>query len=539
MKISVKNILWAYAFLVLILAYIFGLFVDLTGDSGLYATIARQMVESGDWLTLKINGELYDQKPHLIFWLAGIGIKIFGNTNFAFKIFPTLWALAGVYFTYRLGKLLYSEAAGKLAALIAGTSQIFILYLFDVHTDTILQTSVVLAVWQLVAYLKTNKNLHFFLAFSGVGLAMFSKGPVGAVVPFFVVLFYLIFNKEYNRIFQLKWILGIVIVLVIISPTLVHLYKSFGAEGIRFYFITNNFGRISGEYAGSSNDPFYYIYNSLWSFLPWTVFVVFALYSEIKSWFSGLKKETWGVSLLGSILVFMLILSVAKGKAPNYFLLAVPIISVITGKRMNFAFGSKKNRNLVSTQWILLIFLLAFYGFIITIYNENKILISLVLLVIVFVMTFISKRIETGSYERILLITLLITGSINLNFVAVILPHLFSYQGARKAIEIFEQNHNPGDKLYNFELEEYELFFYSESPVIQLKDWNYLYEAMEKSGSWVYTNSIKQNDIIKMNYKIDTIYQINHKGMNRVSLEFLNPKTRENSLESNYLIKTK
>jgi len=55
------------AFLLVILAWISGLFIDLTGDSGLYAAISRQMVESGDWLNLKINGEPYVQKPHLFF----------------------------------------------------------------------------------------------------------------------------------------------------------------------------------------------------------------------------------------------------------------------------------------------------------------------------------------------------------------------------------------------------------------------------------------------------------------------------------------
>ena len=69
-----EHILWILAFGLVLIAYIFGLFIDLTGDSGLYAAIARQMVDSGDWLNLKINGMPYDQKPHLFFWLAGIGL---------------------------------------------------------------------------------------------------------------------------------------------------------------------------------------------------------------------------------------------------------------------------------------------------------------------------------------------------------------------------------------------------------------------------------------------------------------------------------
>jgi 4-amino-4-deoxy-L-arabinose transferase-like glycosyltransferase len=132
---------WTIAFLLVILAWVFGLNIDLTGDSGLYAAISRQMVESGDWLNLKINGEPYDQKPHLFFWLAGLGIQLFGNSNWAFKLFPFLFGLSSIYFTYRLARLLYNELSGKLAALLAGTSQMFFLYFFDFHTDTVLQAA--------------------------------------------------------------------------------------------------------------------------------------------------------------------------------------------------------------------------------------------------------------------------------------------------------------------------------------------------------------------------------------------------------------
>ena len=128
-----KNGLLFSLFLLLIAAWIAGLFIDLTGDAGLYAAISRQMVESGDWLNLKINGEPYDQKPHLLFWLAGAGISIFGNTNFAFKLFPILFALSGIYFTYRLAKLMFSKTAGRWAALFTATSQMFFLYFFATY----------------------------------------------------------------------------------------------------------------------------------------------------------------------------------------------------------------------------------------------------------------------------------------------------------------------------------------------------------------------------------------------------------------------
>ena len=273
MEKTANQFLWIFAFLLTGLAWLAGLLIDTTGDSGLYSAIVRQMVESGDWFNLKINDAPYLQKPHLFFWLAGLGVQLLGNSNFAFKLFPFLYGLSGIYFTYRFGRQIISVEAGKFAALVAGTSQIFFLYFFDMHTDLVLQTGVVMALWQLAAYFQTQKPLNFVLALVGTGLAMLSKGPIGAVLPFLTVMIFLLAKRDFRQLFHPKWLLGVLIVLVLISPSLLHLYKSFGLSGLKFYFISNNIGRITGELAGSNTDYFFYLHTFLWAFLPWTPIV--------------------------------------------------------------------------------------------------------------------------------------------------------------------------------------------------------------------------------------------------------------------------
>lgn len=538
MKITVRNILWIYAFLIIGLAYIFGLFIDLTGDSGLYAAISRQLVESGDWMNLKINGELYDQKPHLLFWLAGFGIEIFGNTNFAFKIFPAIWGLLGLYFAFRLGKLLFSKEVGKLAALLAGTSQIFALYLFDIHTDTVLQTGVIFALWQLAAYLKNKKIVHFIFGFIGIGLAMFSKGPVGAIVPFFAVFFYLLAEKDYRQLFHPKWFFGIIITLLVISPALIHLYKGFGWEGIQFYFITNNFGRISGEYVGSSNDYLFYFHTILWAFIPWPIFILFAVFSEIKSWFSKKVNNNWGFFLLGGVLVFMFILSIAKGKAPNYFLLAVPILSVLTAKWISgIEKLSKKKRNILFiAQQILIVFLFILLVGIAFIFREKHLLISVVLISVLLLALFISNKKIENKFNRIILQSLLVAGSLFFYLETTIIPELYTYQGARKALEIYENKREENDTLKSLQLVEFELFYWAESPVENFTNWIEFYDFLENEGSWVYTNKSGYEVILEIRKEVGTVYKIPQRGMNELSISFILPKTRQNALNDNYLI---
>ena len=520
-------------------AWIFGLFIDLTGDSGLYAAISRQMAESGEWMNLKINGNPYDQKPHLLFWLAGLGIEFLGNTNFAFKLFPFLFGISSLWFVYKLGRLLFSREAGLTAALITGTSQMFFLYLLDIHTDTILQAGVALSLWQLIAYLENRKVTHFIWGFIGVGLAMLSKGPVGAVIPFFMVLIYLFLKRDFRQFFHPKWLLGIVIVLIIISPSLYHLFESFGWEGIRFYFITNNLGRITGEYVGSSSDPFFYLYNMLWAFLPWTLIVLAAIVFEIRSWFYTANINQARAALLGSVLVLLVVYSIAKGKAPNYFLIMVaPLAVVAAGHLSNFKnMALKRGKSFLCFQGVVLTIMFLLFIAVVFFFSEKITWLPVFLLALLFILSWVFTQKEKDSWKRLVFFSLIVSGVFTIFMNAEFIPGLFRYQGARQALEIFEENKKPEDKLYNFALVEYELFFMAdEAEDVEVP--KRLYKLLESGKTWVYTNQIKYNDIIN-NFKIDTVYVIHQRGMNELNRQFLNPATREKSLVPNYLIKGK
>lgn len=540
MKIQLNKILCGYAFLIIGLAYFFGLFIDLTGDSGLYAAISRQMVESGDWFNLKINGQPYDQKPHLFFWLAGLGIKLFGNTNFGFKLFPFLYGLLGIYFTFKLGKQIFSKKIGNYAALLTGTSQISFLYFFDFHTDTVLITGVILALWQLTEYLQNRKSINFVLGFFGVGLSMLAKGPIGGILPFSSVLIFLLLKKNYRQLFHPKWILGILIVFIVISPTLLHLYNSFGFEGLKFYFITNNIGRITGEYAGSSSDPFFYLHTLLWAVLPWTIFVMSAFVFEIKSWFTKRNFNIWGSSLLGSVLLFLIILSVAKGKAPNYFFIAIPVLSIVTAKWIVHFYETTTRFRLFlnRAQTAILIWLGISICILTIVFFTDTFWFPIAIIVLSTSAIIVGIRTQFEKINTTFFVSLIIIGSSNLILNAKVFPDLYKYQGAKQALEIFEKNREENDSLHCFALDEFEVFFYAKNPVNEIQDWTELRKVIIKPGTWIYTNSTKHKDFIKMKFEFDEIYEIPQRGMNRINIKFLNPRTRENSLASNYLFVT-
>jgi hypothetical protein len=172
------------------------------------------------------------------------------------------------------------------------------------------------------------------------------------------------------------------------------------------------------------------------------------------------------------------------------------------------------------------------------VFSENNILISIILAVVLLIVILATDKTGIQPFQKILLGSLIVAGAFNLFLNAKVLPDLYSYQGARQVLKLYEGQKNQQSKLYNLELEDFGLFFYARQPVENVTTWDEVYTIMEKPGTWLYTNEIKYRDIVGMNYNIDTVYQIRQRGMNRINLEFLNPKSREKSLKTNYLIVT-
>ncbi len=532
------KILIAFAAIV----YLVGLFVDVAGDAAKYAAIAKNIYHSGDFVNLTIHGDAYDQKPPFLFWLSTLGYALFGISNFSFKLFPVLYGLLGLFFVYKLGSSMYSKQVGKLAALLLGFSEIYYLYSVDVHTDVVLLSNMAFALWQLHEYLKSKKTVNFVLGFFGVGLSVMTKGPIGLFVPALAVISYLLFNQQYRELFNPKWILGLLITFVTAIPAFYGLYNQFGLEGIEFFFWTNNFGRIAGTYVGSTNtDYFFYLHTLLYIFAPWGFVLFFAIFFEFKS-LAGRKANKADYFLHGGIWLFFLILSVARGKSPNYILIIMPLLTVLLAKWLNYFLEkpetglyrvvTKLQGAIVVLLWVCLVL---FVGYLF----PMKQFAYWGLIVVGLVGTwFIYKQGSTPAIRffapSMLVITLL---SFFLN--AHILPYIFQYQSSIVATRVFNEKADADARLYNYDYEQFELFFYGRDEVELIEDSTELKVVTANPDSWIFCYEKGLKDIQALEVPVDTIYEFKHRGVYRTGIQFINPSSRERSLGTTFLVKLK
>jgi hypothetical protein len=523
----------------LVAAYVAGLFVDVTRDAGKYASVAREVYESGDFINLRVHGEPYDQKPPMLFWLSALSFYIFGLSNFAFKVPLLLTGFLGIYSTYRLGKSLYNVRVGMTAAMMLAASQVYFLYYMDIHTDSVLQPFVTFALWQLYEFIKKNKNVHLILGFSGIGCAMLTKGPVGALVPAFAVLGHLVFTRQYERLLDIRWYLGALLTLILILPALAGLYNQFGWEGIRFYFWTNNAGRLTGQLGAHRPDYFFYVHNLLYLFFPWMLLLFvsagFEFRSLIERRFRGREfyifPGTW---------LFFLILTLSKGKLPNYIFVLMPLFSLLTAKYAILATGGRRPslfRLFLRLQSVSVVFgSLVVAAIILWLFPANMAVMFLPAIIMIFVISFALNKRNTNEV-RLFLPPLAVAIVLNLYINMHVAPRIFSDQASVKAAAIFNAESGPGDKIHNYNYESHELFFYAVRPAVKVINDVTVIRLMQEPGNWVLTER-KVVERLEGDYPEPDIIPLEHVWLNKLSLKYLNPRTRSQATDTLFLLRS-
>lgn len=541
-----KKITYLLIFCVILVQFA-GMFLPFTGDAGKYAAVSKTMYQNHEFWDLYIHGSPYYQKPPFLMWLSVAGYFLTGTVNnFTTRIFPVLFTILMLFSTYKLGKYFYSERTGKLAAFFMASTQIFILYNTDLHTDSILTACTITAIWQLVLYIDRRKWYNFVLGFLFIGFAMLTKGPIGLAVPVFAIGTHLLLKRNFKMIFRLEWLAGAVILLAMLFPHLKLLYQNFGWEGPKFYFWTNNAGRISGTYKGGNSDPFFYIYNLLVFTLPWSFLFAGGLVRQLLN-LSRKKSETVKeYYTLGGAVVLIFVLSFAKMKSPNYFYPAIPLLAILAAEYFFNILKSEKVRRLVIAQDILnsIVWALTFV-ILIWMFPFNNIAgwMVIAILAVLHLLLLIKER---DPKYRIINSALVAIVVLNLVINTHLLPILFNYQASLHAAKIYNEKASDNDIFYTYRYAQFEMFFYAKNEGFKIIDEGTAYdpvliefdEAIQNKGAWFFADEYGYKQIKQGSMGLEQEYVFDHYYLTDISWQFLNPITRKSVLKKMYLVKT-
>lgn len=316
-------------------------------DAAQYAEMSREMAHSHDYLHLYDRGHDYLDKPPFLFWVTSLSMNLFGANNFGYRLPSILFALWALFATYRLTRLLYDERTARMAALILGTCQGFFLMTNDVRTDTILMSWVITAIW-MIKEAELKRRWYYVLGgTASIAFGMMTKGPIALMVPMFCFGSDWVLKRQWKKIFNPRHIVDLALIVLFLVPMSIGLYQQYdlhpekwidgkqGTSGLRFFFWTQSFGRITGENSWSNGaDISFLLVNMLWSFLPWIFLFLPTMVINIKELVQQRFRLQPGQEWIstGGFLLAYLALGMSHYQLPHYIFVAFPLAAIMTAK---------------------------------------------------------------------------------------------------------------------------------------------------------------------------------------------------------------
>ena len=305
-------------------------------DEPRFVLVAKQMIESGDWLFPHRGHELYSDKPPMLFWLQALTFKLVGNWRIAFLLPSLLAGLLTLGLVYDLGRRFWSHRAGLYAAIAVLFAFQFMYQVKRAQIDPLIMAWITLANWGLLLHFLRGPNWRaYWLGCFAAGLGVITKG-VGILALLMFVPYLFARLRGWEGVTRtsgcaLRWLGG---VLAFLAPIL--------AWGLSVLFVARSSG--SAEYAASVNDIFFrqtagrYARSwshpqPFWYYLPIVMFNWFPLslayIGAVPRWWRDLKAREARVLLpLGWALLTIVFFSIPVGKRDVYLMPTLPMVAL-------------------------------------------------------------------------------------------------------------------------------------------------------------------------------------------------------------------
>ncbi len=329
------------------------------------AQIARNMLESGDWVTARLDGVAYLEKSPMKYWMMAVSYMIFGVRDWAARLPLALSVILLCWLAARFGAWAFSERAGLYAGLILATCIGLFLFTRIQIPDAILTMTITLAMWSFLRALddsEPNPRLWAAVMAASIAIGLLLKGLIAALFPIAGALLYLYFSKQLlvrSTWQRLHIVSGLLIVLVIAAPW--HIlatirnppYFDFSMKSepgkyhgfFWFYFFNEHVFRFLNMRHPRDYNTFppilFWLFHLLWLF-PWSVFLPAALTLNYKPLDRAGRTRLLALCWTGFLLVFFTFSTTQEYYSmPCYPALALLIASAMATESKWITVGSK------------------------------------------------------------------------------------------------------------------------------------------------------------------------------------------------------
>ena len=306
-------------------------------DEGRYAEIPREMLASGDWITPRLDGFKYFEKPPLQYWLTAAGYALFGVNTTTARLWPALLGFLGAALAGGLAWRMHGPAAGWPAFVVTLTSVLYTalghILTLDMAVSVLLFAGVACLVLAQQARGRPASRRWMWLGWAALAAATLSKGLIGIALPGAAVLLYSLWQRDWALWRHLELPRGLLLLLALTAPWFI-VVSLRHAEFAGFFFVREHIERYTTN-IHQRGEPFWYFLPVLaLGTLPWSGPVLSALARPGFSWRpaeGGFSAERFLWVYAAVVLVFF---SLGDSKLLPYILPMFPALAVLASRNL-------------------------------------------------------------------------------------------------------------------------------------------------------------------------------------------------------------
>ncbi len=339
---------------VCLLTFFAGLGRSAIGDSdeAFYAESAREMIESGDWLTPHYNYEYRFQKPILFYWLVAATYSVAGMSEAAARFPSALAGLGLALLTYFAGRRWFGNRTGLIAGIIVATNFGYFTIARSALPDLPLAFFIALATWTLIEGVieydadtperRREQRVWLLLAAAAMALGVLTKGPVGVALPIMVLIPLALIRRRPWKPSSAGWfgvpwstfLWAAAAFLAIATPWFAAMTIHHGDAYLHRFFVGENLERFATDRYNEPRSYGFYVPIVLGGLAPWTPFV----FLWVRGAIDVLKRQRklsmreWQTILWAAVPLIFYTLSI--GKQPRYILPVLPALALLAARSL-------------------------------------------------------------------------------------------------------------------------------------------------------------------------------------------------------------
>ena len=316
-------------------------------DEGRYATVAWEMLATGDWLTPTLNGLPFFHKPPLFYWISGAAMALTGHTALAARAGSLVGAILGAFALYLFTVRWCGPVRARRALLVLLAQPLFFLGAQFANLDTLVAgciTATILCLAHTVLCFESQQDYRkaLLLSYLLAALGVLAKGLIGFVLPAMVILLWLVLRRRWRSLWMLISLPGLLLFLMVAAPWFVVMQQRFDGF-LHYFFIVQHFQRFA---AGGFNnvEPFWF-YPAVLAVcsLPCLLWIKKL---PARSYWRSADQVLTDVRLLMGLTVICIVLffSLPQSKLIGYIMPAVPALSWLMADLSLELMGSERAR---------------------------------------------------------------------------------------------------------------------------------------------------------------------------------------------------